>query len=162
MKISEPDKNLIDGSKFRIAIIVSKFNKSITGGLLDGAKAALKKLSVKEKNIKIFYVPGAFEVPFALKYLCESKSKNKFDGIITLGCIIKGETAHFEYISGVVSKNIQNISLQFNIPVGFGVLTCYTPEQAVQRSIGKFPSSENNKGFESAIAVMEMIKLFKK
>lgn len=162
MKLSDSKKNNIDGSKFRIAIIVSKFNQNITEGLLKGALTALKHSNVKEKNIEILYVPGAFEIPLTLKKVCNPKSKKNFDGVVAIGCIIKGETAHFEYISDIVSKNIQNISLQFEIPVGFGVLTCYTPEQAMNRSVSENPTSDNNKGYESAMAVLEMIKLFKK
>jgi len=162
MKISESNLKNIDGKKYRIAIIASKFNQSVTDGLVRGAYAALTKKNVNEKNIKIYFVPGAFEIPLALKKICNSKSGKKFDGVITLGCVIKGETAHFEYISNTVSNSIQQISLQYHMPVGFGVLTCYTAGQAFERSVSKLPTADNNKGYESALAVLEMIGLLKK
>ena len=161
MKISESNSKNIDGKKFRIAIIASKFNQTVTDGLVKGAIDALTNKNVNKKNIEIFYVPGAFEIPLALKKICTAKSKKKFDGVITLGCVIKGETAHFEYISNTVSSNIQLISVQYNMPVGFGVLTCYTAGQAFERSVSKSPTSDNNKGYESALAVLEMISLLK-
>jgi 6,7-dimethyl-8-ribityllumazine synthase len=148
-------------NKYKIAIVVSKFNEVVTANLLAGTIAALKENNVGEKNIKIYYTPGAFEIPLALKKLCGKKGKDKFDGIIALGCVIKGETAHFEYISNAVSNSINNLSVEFEIPIAFGVLTCYTPEQAFARS-GIDPCNEDtNKGYESGLAVMDMIKLLK-
>jgi 6,7-dimethyl-8-ribityllumazine synthase len=148
-------------NNIKIAIVVSKFNEVVTSNLLTGAVEALKQNQVKEKNIKVFYTPGAFEIPLALKKLCKKKGKGKFDGIIALGCVIKGETAHFEYISNAVSNNINLLSTEFEIPISFGVLTCYTPEQAFARS-GVDPINEDtNKGFEVGMAVLDMIKTLK-
>jgi 6,7-dimethyl-8-ribityllumazine synthase len=146
---------------FKIAIVVSKFNEVVTSNLLTGAVEALKQNQIKEKNIKVFYAPGAFEIPLILKKLCKKKGKEKFDGIIALGCIIKGETAHFEYISNAVSNNINSLSTKFEIPIAFGVLTCYTPEQAFARCEMNPCNEDTNKGFESGLAVMDMIKLLK-
>ncbi|MBS1518901.1 MAG: 6,7-dimethyl-8-ribityllumazine synthase [Bacteroidetes bacterium] len=146
----------------RIGIIISKFNVPITGNLLKGVLAAFENNGLKEGNIDIFYVPGAFEIPVILKTLClKNRRMKKYDGFITLGCVIKGETAHFEYICENVSRNINDISCEFEIPVGFCVLTCYTAQQAFERSLIP-PDAENNKGYEAALSVIEMINLMKK
>lgn len=146
---------------YKIAIIVSKFNEIVTTNLLNGAKEALKQNLVKEKNIIVYYTPGAFEIPLAIKKLGKKKGKNKFNGIIALGCVIKGETAHFEYISDAVSKNINLLTTQLEIPIAFGVLTCYTPEQAFARSEMNPCNEDTNKGFEAGLALLDMIKLLK-
>jgi 6,7-dimethyl-8-ribityllumazine synthase len=148
-------------NNIKIGIVVSKFNEVITSNLLNGAKAALKQLGATEKNIKVFYAPGAFEIPLVLKKLCKKKGKDKFNGLIALGCVIKGETAHFEYISNAVSSNIAQLNLDYEIPIAFGVLTCYTPEQAFARCEIEPCNEDTNKGFESGLAVMDMIRLFK-
>lgn len=143
---------------YKIAIIASKFNEGVVDRLIEGALAALKEMGIKDKNIKIFNVPGAFEIPLALNEVCISE--NHYDGAITLGCIIKGETAHFEYVSGPVADSINKISYEFGMPVGFGVLTCYEPEQAFARC-GIPATSENNKGYEAALTMLEMIEVIK-
>jgi len=148
-------------NKIRIGIVVSKFNEVVTSNLLSGAKEALKQHGVTEKNIKVFYAPGAFEIPLVLKKLCKKKGKDKFDGTIALGCVIKGETAHFEYISNEVTRSIAQLNLEFEIPIAFGVLTCYTPEQAFARCEMNPCNEDTNKGFESGLAVMDMVKLLK-
>ena len=145
--------------------MVSRFNEPITEKLLQGAVYALKEKGLGESNIEIFHVPGAFEIPIMLKKLClsnYSEASKKYDGLIALGCLIKGETAHFEYICGPVSNMISQLSCDFNIPVGFGVLTCYTPEQAYERSLDNPFDAERNKGYESALTVLEMISLLKR
>jgi 6,7-dimethyl-8-ribityllumazine synthase len=146
---------------YRIAIVVSKFNEVVTSNLLNGAIEALKQNNIHGKNIKIFHVPGAFEIPLVLKKLCKKKGKDKFNGLIALGCVIKGETAHFEYISNAVSNNIAQLNLDYEIPISFGVLTCYTPEQAFARCEMEPCNEDTNKGFESGLAVIDMIKLIK-
>jgi 6,7-dimethyl-8-ribityllumazine synthase len=148
-------------NNYKIAIVVSKFNEVVTSNLLNGAIEALKQNQIKEKNIKVYYAPGAFEIPLVLKKLCKKKGKDKFDGIIALGCVIKGETAHFEYISNEVSHSIAQLNLEFEIPIAFGVLTCYTPEQAFARCEMNPCNEDTNKGFEAGLAVMEMVKLLK-
>lgn len=159
LKKSEGELN---SKNLRIGIIVSKFNEHIIENLLDGALEAFENNGVEEDNIEVFFVPGAFEIPTILKKLCRENSKiKKFDGFITIGCVIKGETAHFEYICSSVSDSINKISYEYEIPVGFCVLTCYTPLQAYERS-GKPPDSENNKGYETALTVLEMISLLNK
>jgi 6,7-dimethyl-8-ribityllumazine synthase len=136
----------------KIAVVVSRFNSEVTGGLLKGALTELANHSVEEKNITVVHTPGAFEIPLTAKTLCKSK---KYSAVICLGAVIKGETAHFEYISDAVSKAIMQLSLEFGIPVTFGVLTSYTEEQAIKRS----SDDENNKGREAALAAFEMIDL---
>lgn len=145
----------------KIAVVVSKFNEVITSNLLNGAITALKQNQIKEKNIKVFYAPGSFEIPLVLKKLCRKKGKDKYNGIIALGCVIKGETAHFEYISDAVSKKIIQLTTEFEIPIAFGVLTCYTPEQAFARCEINPCNEDTNKGFEASLALLDSIKLIK-
>jgi len=141
----------INGQKLKIGIVVSKFNSDITEKMLSGALGVLKKNKVREKNIKIVYVPGSFEIPLACLRMAQAK---KYDALIALGCIIKGETAHYYYISTVASGGIMEVMLKYNIPIGFGVITVNNLKQARARSSGS-----NNKGAEAAEAALEMIKL---
>ncbi len=138
----------------RIAIIVSRFNEEVTGGLLKGSLSVLKENNYTETSYDIFYVPGAFEIPLTAKQLLIN---GKYCGIICLGAVIKGDTAHFEYISDAVSKALMSLNMEFNTPVSFGILTCYNDEQAEKRSA----DNEHNKGREAAQAVLDMIKLLK-
>jgi 6,7-dimethyl-8-ribityllumazine synthase len=138
----------------RIAIVVSRFNEEVTGGLLQGAISVLHENKFDDKSITIIHVPGAYEIPLTAKHLCMS---GKYCGVICLGAVIKGETAHFEYISNAVSNGIMSLNLEYNMPVSFGVLTCYTDEQALERST----NDEHNKGREAANAVLDMIKILK-
>ena len=159
LKKSEGELN---SGNLRIGIIVSKFNEHIIENLLDGALEAFENNGVEEDNIEVFFVPGAFEIPTVLKKLCRENSELKrFDGFITIGCVIKGETAHFEYICSSVSQNINKISCEYEMPTGFCVLTCYTALQAYERS-GMPPNAENNKSFEAAVSLLEMISLMNK
>jgi 6,7-dimethyl-8-ribityllumazine synthase len=140
--------------KHRFAIIVSEFNKEISKGLLSGALKVLSKNKIPEKRIKVFHCPGSFEIPLTAKKICETE---KYDAVICLGAVVKGETAHFEYISTAVTTGIAKLNLEYSIPITFGVLTCYTDEQAVQRS----SSNDNNKGSEAAHAALQMLELLK-
>ena len=137
-----------------IAIVVSRFNPEVTTGLQKGAMETLMANGFKEENITILHVPGAFEIPLAAKQLCRS---GKYCGVICLGAVIKGDTAHFEYISESVAFGLMKLNLEMDIPVSFGVLTCYNDEQAEKRSA----DDEHNKGREAASAVLEMISLLK-
>lgn len=146
----------------KVAVIASKFNREITDNLVEGSRIALKESGVKEENIKIFYVPGAFEIPSLMKKLCrENNDKKIYDGILAIGCVIKGETAHFEYISSAVSENINRIAYEYEIPTGFCVLTCYTDEQAESRCRLNPANADTNKGYDAAIAMLEMIEILK-
>lgn len=146
--------------KLKIAIVSSSYNKPIVDNLIVGAQIALKENNISSDKIDYFSVPGAFEIPLVVKKLCDNKKK-KYDGIITLGCIIKGDTAHFEYVAGPVSYNISFLSTEHKMPIGFGVLTCFTPEQAYERSLIDDAQIKHNKGYEAAMTVLEMIKLLK-
>ena len=138
----------------RFAIVVSKFNQSVTDALLAGALKTLKQKGVQEKNIDVFKVPGAFEIPVAADRLAKSK---KYDAILTLGCVLKGETAHNNYISSSVAWGIQYSALNTNVPIAFGVLTPDNLTQAKARA----GNNSANKGTEAAEAAWEMAHLFK-
>jgi 6,7-dimethyl-8-ribityllumazine synthase len=138
----------------KIAIVISRFNKEITDGLLKGALIVLTNNNIEDKNTDIIYCPGAFEITLTAKKLCETK---KYSAVICLGAVIKGETAHFEYISYSVTHGILQLNLEYGIPVTYGVLTCYTEEQAAKRS----GDDSENKGAEAASAALEMIGLIK-
>jgi 6,7-dimethyl-8-ribityllumazine synthase len=139
----------------RFAIVVSRFNEEITEGLLRGAKAALAEASVADEAIRVVRVPGAFEIPLAAQRLAES---GEFDAIICLGCLIKGDTMHFEFIADAASHGIAQAALATGVPMTFGVLTTMTEEQAVERST----EGPGNKGREAALAAIDMAALFHK
>ena len=150
MQILEGKLNLKGNEK--IAIINSRFNHIITDRLVDGAKDAFLRHGGKEENLSLVLVPGAFEVPFALKVAIESK---KFDAICCLGAVIRGSTPHFDYVSAETTKGIANVSLTHNVPVSFGVLTTDNLEQAIERA----GSKAGNKGFEAMTSLIEMLGL---
>ena len=152
MKVDYVEGNLYAKGK-KIAIIVSRFNEHITDRLLEGAIDCLDRHGPAEL-VRVFKVPGAFEIPSALNRLLK---KHNVDGIICLGAVIRGETPHFEYVSSEVAKGIALISQQSDIPITFGVLTTDTVEQAINRAGAK----SGNKGFESALSLIEMINIFK-
>jgi 6,7-dimethyl-8-ribityllumazine synthase len=134
---------------------VSRFNEEITAGLLSGARAALVEAEVVDEDVALVHVPGAFEIPVATLRLAQTR---QFDALICLGCLIKGDTMHFEYIAEAVSHGIMNASVATGVPVAFGVLTTLTEEQAVVRSA----PGDGNKGREAALAAIEMATLFKR
>lgn len=138
----------------KIAIVAAKFNYFVVEHLISGAKEALLKSGTKEDDIEIFYVPGAFEIPLALKKVVGT---GKFDGVVALGAVIRGGTPHFEYVAGECVKGISQISLDSEIPIAFGVLTVDTVEQAIERS-----GSSENKGAEAAESTIQMISLIDK
>ena len=144
----------LDGKDCSIGIVVSKFNEPVTSRLQAGAEAALRQLGTPEDHIQLIRVPGAFELPLAAKMLAQSQ---RVDAVICLGAVIRGETAHFEYISEFASRGIGSVALETGIPVIFGVLTTNTVEQAMERS----EASERNKGAEAARTAVEMISLLK-
>ena len=141
------------GSRF--AIVVSRFNEEITSGLLSGARLALLEAAVTEEDVTVIHVPGAFEIPVAALQAAQS---GRFDAVICLGCLIKGDTMHFEYIAEAASQGIMNVSVSTGVPVAFGVLTTMTDEQAIARSA----PGDGNKGREAALAAIEMATLFKR
>ena len=133
----------------RFALVVSSFNKDITDGLLRGAQAALADAGVKTADVTTVRVPGAFEIPLAARRLARS---GRYDAVICLGCLIKGDTMHFEYIADAVSHGIMAVTADTGIPVTFGVLTTLTEEQAAARAA----DGPDNKGREAALAAVEM------
>ena len=142
------------GKGLRLAIVVSRFNSFITERLLSGALDALTRAGADEKKVEVVRVPGSFEIPVAAKTLAQS---GRYDALITLGCIIRGETQHFDYISAEVTRGIQLAALETGVPISFGVLTTDTLEQAVDRAGAK----SGNKGAEVALAAVEMANLLK-
>lgn len=137
----------------KVAVIVARFNSFINESLLEGALDALKRIGqVKDENITLVRVPGAYELPLAARRLAETA---KFDGIVALGTVIRGGTAHFEYVAGEASSGLGQVSIQSDIPVAFGVLTTENIEQAIERAGTK----AGNKGAEAALVVLEMINL---
>ena len=151
MKTIEGDSTIKDK---KIAIVAAKFNFFVVEHLISGAKEALLNSGTKEDDIEIFYVPGAFEIPLALKKVVGT---GKFDGVVALGAVIRGGTPHFEYVAGECVKGISQISLDSEIPIAFGVLTVDTVEQAIERS-----GSSENKGAEAAESTIQMISLIDK
>jgi 6,7-dimethyl-8-ribityllumazine synthase len=139
----------------RFAIVVSTFNEEITAGLLAGARDALSDTGVRDQDVTVVHVPGAFEIPVMALRLAKS---GDYDAVICLGCLIKGETMHFEYIASAASQGIMNVSTATGVPVAFGVLTAATDEQAETRSA----PGPANKGREAALAAVEMATLFRK
>jgi 6,7-dimethyl-8-ribityllumazine synthase len=139
-------------SKYRIAIVVSEYNEKITFALRDGAIETLKKYGVKEKNIFVELVPGAYELPLAAKWMFEKK---KADAVLALGCVIKGDTDHDIYINSAVSQALMNLGLETKAPFAFGVITPNNLQQAKDRAGGK----HGNKGVECAVAALKMLEL---
>jgi len=139
---------------FRFAIIVSRFNDFISSRLVEGAMDALNRHGASEEQISVVKVPGAFEIPLVAKKLAGS---DRFDALICLGAVIRGGTPHFDYVAAEVSKGIASVSLESKIPVTFGVLTTDNLEQAIERA----GSKSGNKGYEAAVAAIELVNLFK-
>jgi len=144
-----------NGTSCRFAVVVSRFNQDVTDGLLRGALAALAGAGVANGDVTIVRVPGAFELPVTALKLAESK---RYDGVITLGCLIKGETMHFEYIAEACAHGIMQASTTTGVPVLFGVLTTTTEEQARERAA----ENDDNKGREVALAAVEMATLLRR
>jgi len=138
----------------RFSIVVARFNSFVVESLLSGAIDALKRHGVEEKNIEVIRVPGAFELPLAVKKVAESR---KPDSIIALGAVIRGGTPHFDYVAGECTKGVASVMLDSGIPISFGVLTTDTIEQAIERSGTK----AGNKGAEAAMGALEMVSLLR-
>ncbi|HVS81024.1 MAG TPA: 6,7-dimethyl-8-ribityllumazine synthase [Pyrinomonadaceae bacterium] len=139
---------------FRFAIVASRWNDSLVSRLIDGALDALAELSVDENAVEIFRVPGSFEIPLCALKAAESK---KFDAVICLGVIIRGQTPHFEYIATEVARGIGEASMKTGVPLLFGIITAENVDQAIDRAGVKL----GNKGFEAATAAVELVNLYK-
>jgi 6,7-dimethyl-8-ribityllumazine synthase len=151
--LSSTSPNQKDFSLYKIGIAVSSYHSSITGSLLDACKNRLLEAGIKPEHIYVSYAPGAFELPLACQRHLFNSDDRLCNAAIALGCIIQGETRHFEFIAQAVAQGCMKLSLKYNKPVAFGVLTTDTLEQAQDRSGGKY----GNKGIEAAEAVLQML-----
>ena len=145
-------KGLLYGKGQRFVLVVSRFNSLVTDRLEEGARDSLLRHGVRQEDLSVVHVPGAFEIPLAASWVAR---KHKPDGIVCLGAVIQGGTSHFDYVAGGVANGIASVSLETGIPAGFGVLTCDTLEQALERAGGK----AGNKGREAAVSTLEMASL---
>jgi 6,7-dimethyl-8-ribityllumazine synthase len=151
--LSDHDPSTIpDGSTFKIGIVVSEWNEEITAALLEGALSTLKEHQVKEENISVTAVPGSFELPYGARILAEQFTPH---AVICLGCVIQGDTRHFDYICQGVTHGITELNLDYDIPFIFGVLTTDNQQQALDRAGGK----HGNKGDEAAVTALKMAAL---
>ena len=139
---------------YRFAIVVSRFNHAITDALRSGARAALGDAGAGDADVEEFDVPGAYELPQAARAIAET---GRFDAVICLGCVIRGDTDHYDHVASTAASGIAQVALDTGVPVLFGVLTCENLEQALQRAGGK----AGNKGFDAALAAIEMVNLMR-
>lgn len=145
----------LQGAQQKLAIVVGRFNSFIGDALLGGALDALQRHAVKEENITVAYVPGAFEIPLLVQKFAQS---GDYDGVVALGAVIRGSTPHFDYVAGECAKGLNSVQLSTGVPVGFGVLTVDSIEQAIERAGTK----AGNKGAEAAMTVLEMVNVLAK
>ncbi|HEU5459235.1 MAG TPA: 6,7-dimethyl-8-ribityllumazine synthase [Pyrinomonadaceae bacterium] len=144
----------LNAEAFRFAIVASRWNELISARLVEGALDGLKRLGAKEANVNIYRVPGAFEIPLLAMRLGQSR---RFDAIICLGTIIRGQTPHFDYIASEVARGISHAGLTTGLPAVFGIVTADTVDQAIDRAGVKL----GNKGFEAAMTAVELVNLYK-
>lgn len=149
MKTFEADSEYKSG---KIVVLTTRWNSFITDNLLKGATEAMSRNGVPEDQIDVVRVPGAFELPVTAQRVLAT---GQYDGLVALGCVIRGGTPHFEYVSGGCMEGLMAVQLDYSIPIGFGVLTVDTTEQAIERS----GEDANNKGAEAALTVLEMLNL---
>ena len=140
------------GAGRRIAVVASRFNENVTRALVDGALDALVRHGVAFDDVDVVWVPGAWELPLAVR---RAMATERYDAIVALGAVIRGDTPHFDYVAGEASRGLSEASRDAEIPVGFGLLTCDTMEQALERCGG----SHGNKGWDASVAVLEMADL---
>lgn len=136
----------------RIALVATRWNVEIVDALLDGAYRCLADWGVPEESVDEFYVPGAYEIPLAVSTILE---RGDYDGVVTVGAVIRGDTPHFDFVAGECSRGLMDVQLRHGSPVGFGVLTVNTEQQALDRS----GDGDDNKGYEATAAVLEMVRL---
>src|SRR5688500_5112800 len=137
------------GANRRVAIVASRFNETVTRALVDGALDALVKHGTSFDDIDVVWVPGAWELPLAVRH---SMATSRYDAIVALGAVIRGDTPHFDYVAGEASRGLSDAARDAEVPVGFGLLTCDTMEQALARCGGE----HGNKGWDAAVAALEM------
>ena len=145
----------LDGAGLRIGIVMSRFNPEIGEGLLASCNAALEKQGVASYDVTVVTVPGALEAPLVLQKMAQS---GEYDALIALGAVIRGATAHFDYVAGQCASGVQQAQLETGVPIAFGVLTTDTIEQAIERAGTK----AGNQGFEAAMAAIEMVDLYRR
>lgn len=145
----------LSAAGLRIAIVASRFNDEIVSGLLNGALECLTRHGAADDDVELYRVPGAFEIPTLVAALI---ARARHDAIVTLGCLLRGDTPHFDFISAQVTNDLSRVAVEARFPVAFGVITCNTQEQAVERS----SAGRHNKGWEAALAAIEMANLWKK
>jgi 6,7-dimethyl-8-ribityllumazine synthase len=151
---SQPRRQTLNASSFRFAIVASRWNDAIVSRLIDGALKVLQQASAADDAVELFRVPGAFEIPLCAQKAAESK---RFDAVICLGVVIRGDTPHFEYIAASAARGISEASLRTGVPLLFGVITADNVEQADERA----RDDENNKGYEAAMAAIEVANLYR-
>jgi len=144
----------LNAEGFRFAVVASRWNDFLTARLTDGALDALERLGVDEKMVEVFKVPGSFEIPLLARKLAGS---GKWDAVICVGTILRGQTPHFDYIAGEVTKGIAQAGMETGVPVVYGIITADTLEQAIDRAGVK----AGNKGFEAALSAVELVNLYK-
>lgn len=147
-------QGLLTAAGFRFAIVASRWNDFLTAKLVEGALDALERLGAEEKNVEIFKVPGSFELPLTAQ---KAANSGRFDAVICIGTVIRGETPHFDYVAGEAAKGIGQVGMQTGVPVLFGVVTTETLEQAINRTGVK----SGNKGFDAAMSAVELVNLYK-
>jgi 6,7-dimethyl-8-ribityllumazine synthase len=154
--LSQYNKELVpNGADFKVGIVVSEWNDNVTFNLLAGAKETLVANGVSEENIHVYFVPGTFELPLGCQFVYEN---TYLDGVIAIGCVIQGETRHFDFVCEGTTKGIMDVGLKYNRPTIFCVLTDNNLQQSLDRSGGK----HGNKGVECAVALLKMIELARK
>jgi 6,7-dimethyl-8-ribityllumazine synthase len=152
LNTQHPHEGTFEARGRRFAVVAGRFNGAVTERLVDGALSAFRRHGVGDDDVEVAWVPGSFEIPLAARRLARS---GRFDAVVCLGAVIRGETAHFDYVAGEAARGIQQVSLETDLPCIFGVLTTETMEQAVDRAGGK----HGNKGWDAAMAAMEMAGL---
>jgi 6,7-dimethyl-8-ribityllumazine synthase len=155
-RVGEHLEGSLEGRGVRVAVVCSRFNGSITNRLLAGALEVLRDAGVDRSDIVVGWVPGAFEIP--LMALAFADGERPVDAVITLGAVIRGETTHYEIVSGECARGVQDVQLSTRIPVAFGVLTVETLDQALERSL----NDESNKGREAATTALEMVSVLRR
>jgi 6,7-dimethyl-8-ribityllumazine synthase len=143
----------LDGKRLRIAVVASRFNETICKRLVEGALQALARHGVADDDVSLTWVPGAFEIPAVAQRIASS---GEVDAVVTIGVVIRGDTAHFDYVAGPAATGVSQAALATGVPVAFGVLTTETTEQASERAGGKL----GNKGYDAAVTAIEMATLF--
>lgn len=153
--MAEPIEGHLDATGIRFGLVVTRWNGRVTGLLLDGAEDCLERHGAGSELRTVIRVPGSWELPLAVRRAVES---GRFDAVVALGALVRGETPHFDVLAAEVAKGLAQVSLESGIPVSFGVLTADTLEQAMERSGGK----AGNKGWDAALAAVEMVQLLRR